>query len=259
MVFCRSGPFSCAYSYLDSQRGAVPGADRFSLNYHGRLQHGPLVGKKGYAAERAQSADEVSMNIIKVLLRLANIIGYGKSKVRDRWEDEYRSGSWEYLNQIDELAHYSILAGYVKYFKKGGAVLDLGSGGGILAGKLDPSDYAEYVGIEFSGTAVDQSLKYASNKISFIQEDITDYVPKRKFSHIILNEVLTYFKDPLAILKRYEAYLESGGIYLISLYKDSRAEEILKKITAHYQVIDKVQVSNERKAWTCAALKPIEA
>src|SRR5690348_2798439 len=48
-----------------------------------------------------------------------------------QWEAEYQNGRWEYMKNLEELARYSIIVGYVDYLKKGGAILDVGCGEGI--------------------------------------------------------------------------------------------------------------------------------
>jgi hypothetical protein len=50
----------------------------------------------------------------------------------EEWEKQYLFGKWKFMNQIDELALYSVIVGYIEYLKPGGAILDVGCGEGIL-------------------------------------------------------------------------------------------------------------------------------
>jgi 2-polyprenyl-3-methyl-5-hydroxy-6-metoxy-1,4-benzoquinol methylase len=53
-----------------------------------------------------------------------------------RWNREYTEGGWDWLRNIDELAHHCVLAGYVSYLKPGGSVLDVGCGEGVFQEQL---------------------------------------------------------------------------------------------------------------------------
>src|SRR5262245_51695956 len=59
--------------------------------------------------------------------------GRGDAPVsKERWDEEYASGRWDVMRRSDELARYSVLAGYLRRLHPRGRVLDVGCGEGIL-------------------------------------------------------------------------------------------------------------------------------
>src|SRR5258708_95797 len=51
---------------------------------------------------------------------------------KDVWEEQYRGGKWELMRGLDELARYSLIAGYLPHLHPRGPALDLGSGEGAV-------------------------------------------------------------------------------------------------------------------------------
>ena len=119
-----------------------------------------------------------------------------------RWDSQQAGGKWDYLGGLEELAHYSVLAGYALELKPGGDLLDIGCGEGLLRERLHPSAFGRYVGVDF-GEAVRSAARRADDRTSFVIADMHDYVPDRSFDTIVFNEVLYYFRDPVAGARRY--------------------------------------------------------
>jgi len=126
---------------------------------------------------------------------------------KEVWQTQYSKGRWDFLDQLDELAHYSILVGHIQYLKPSGSILDIGCGKGILQQKLAPYGYSRYVGIDISDDAIRQASCNEDDKTTFIASDATSYSPTERFDAIVFNEVLYYFDDPLKTVERYERYL----------------------------------------------------
>ena len=86
---------------------------------------------------------------------LSRVLPYRKmAGGRERLDVQYARGSWDYLRSLDELARFSVLAGYCHYLKPNGRILEIGCGEGILQERLDPARYARYVGVDISEEAV---------------------------------------------------------------------------------------------------------
>ena len=172
------------------------------------------------------------------------------------WERQYQSGRWSYLHQLQELGHYSVIAGYVKYLKHNASLLDLGCGDGILAERLDAHSFSEYVGIDLSDVAISHAQTRGYARATFEGADIERYTPRRSFDVIVFNESLYYLKDPLGTLARYRQYLKPRGIFIVSMYLSPRAP-LWRHIARRYPALDETRVRNrEGTEWVCRVFAP---
>jgi len=168
------------------------------------------------------------------------------------WERSYESGKWDFLNRPEQLAHYSVIIGYITYYKHHGAVLDVGCGEGILLSRMCSCSYSRYVGIDVSETAIDKALEKKAEKCNFVKTSIQDYKCEEKFDVIVLNEVLYYLENPLQILKHCEAFLKDDGILIVSMYCSEETSELWKKIESVYAPLDETRISNRlNTSWVC--------
>ena len=106
------------------------------------------------------------------------------------WDAQYVAGRWAYLGELPELARFSVLAGYLRHFKPGGAILDVGCGEGVLAKRLPRGDYRRYVGVDLSAAAIEQAARSLAPNASWIAADAQTYAPTERFDAIVFNEVV---------------------------------------------------------------------
>lgn len=164
---------------------------------------------------------------------------------------------YQRLRAIDELARYSVIVGYCDHFKRGGAVLDLGCGEGVLAQKLGPQRYSRYLGVDSSSDAIGRAAAAEDGRTRFAHADAAQYRPDGRFDLIVFNESLYYFADPVGCLRRYEPSLTADGVFVVSLYGVSKNLRLWKRIEAAYQVEDAVRVSHGAgRYWLVKALAP---
>ena len=180
------------------------------------------------------------------------------SVTKEVWESQYLNGDWIYLKQLEQLARYSVIVGYLQYFKHGCSILDVGCGEGILQEKLSAHGYSKYVGVDISEAAITKALHKKDEKTYFIRADIEDYTPTESFDAIIFNESIYYLNDPLNVLERYvDAALREGGILVISTYAQyERGMCILEGLKAVYTLLDEVNTTHGSKAWVCSVFVP---
>jgi 2-polyprenyl-3-methyl-5-hydroxy-6-metoxy-1,4-benzoquinol methylase len=176
---------------------------------------------------------------------------------QEYWDAEYAAGQWNRLRELNQLGHYSIIAGYCHYLKPGGAILDVGCGEGILLDRLDPAKYSRYVGIDLSAEAIDQAASRQDARIEFVQADARTFVPREAFDVVIFNESLYYLEDPVGVVRRFARLLKAGGILVISMNSTVSGAKIWKALRPHHTILDEVQVRHgSRPPWVVKVLVP---
>ncbi|MGH7824065.1 MAG: class I SAM-dependent methyltransferase [Candidatus Binatia bacterium] len=169
---------------------------------------------------------------------------------KEAWESDYVGARWGYLDQLEELNRYSVVAGYIQFLKRRGSILDVGCGEGILIQKLSSQAFSKYVGVDISQTAVDKAGDKGNSRIVFVQGDAQTFVPDESFDAIIFNEVLYYLDQPVKVVQRYESWLRPGGVFITSLYEQStRAVAISNRLKRRYHSIAEVTMCTKSAAW----------
>lgn len=189
----------------------------------------------------------------------SHLLPYRPLKVnRERWEEQFRTGHWNYLKNIDQMPRYSVIAGYIEIFFPGSAsVLDLGCGYGILYEKVRLLHDHYYLGVDISQEAINHAVSTYDKPELFICEDIEKYDPKRKFDVIIFNESLYYIDNPVGLVERYFNYLTDGGYIIISMwdYKE-RNNKIWKLLDKKFSEFDGIYYRHiSGKSWYIKVFK----
>ena len=196
-------------------------------------------------------------NIARKTKSFLNIIsGKGRSLPEDRWDAEYGNGGWDHLRGLEEVCRYSVITGYIRFFKPGASVLDLGCGEGLLLKRFCPESYSHYTGVDLSEGALNLA-KGKYEKAVFIKEDVDKYQTSESFDVIVFNELLYYVEEPLKTLRRYDKNLAEKGVHVVSIHNKWRSRFIIRKIKLEYRLIDEVTIRKESGlSWTCMVLEP---
>jgi 2-polyprenyl-3-methyl-5-hydroxy-6-metoxy-1,4-benzoquinol methylase len=190
----------------------------------------------------------------------------GNARIKDApvtaavWDEQYRSGGWEYLESEDELAHYLAICVLYQHHLRGRTVLDIGCGTGILFRHLVERTGMQpslYIGIDVSG----QALQLAANRypeVRFERCDYSDDLIRQRFGCLIFNETLYCFDDPVSILKKgLLNNLEDGGLVIVSMY-DDHLESLWEAMAACCATVEERTVQNSKQVrWKIRALKPL--
>jgi len=179
------------------------------------------------------------IQVLKVFLRSKRI-----SK-REIFENQYTANKWNYLSRINELGHYSIIIGYIKYYFSNPIILDVGCGTGILFSRFDSNTYAKYVGVDISRQAINQFDKIKNNKTTLLQLDLESFRSNEKFDVIIFCESLYYSNNPQKILNKYAKYLSKKGKIIISIFEEDKTVKFWKYIPSNFQLIDATKLQNK--------------
>ena len=175
----------------------------------------------------------------------------------ERWEREYRSERWSYMEGLPEVARYSVVLGYVRFLALRGEVLDLGCGEGILQARLGRPCYTRYVGVDISSTAIALASARADAQTCFVCADVAHYEPEGKFDVIVLNELLYYISDPHELLRRYEHFLKPDGAFVISMFVTEETRVNWQLLDRHYEILDQTIATNRNSgfSWDCRLLR----
>ncbi len=175
-------------------------------------------------------------------------------------DEQYASAEWDYLRSFGEAPRFGVVASYCRLVAPRGSILEVGCGEGFLSEHLAHEAFSSFEGIDISAVAIERAQALADAKTTFRCADAESYVPERRFDVIVFNEVLEYFDDPLALVRRYDQYLEPGGSVIVSMFAGldtARTRRIWKWLHAHYQTRAHAKVSTQRGyLWTIKVLHP---
>jgi len=193
--------------------------------------------------------DASAMRLIK---RLNSVLRSHKPISENDWEGEYAEGRWKYLSTVPELAHYSIIIGYLNYFKPGGAILDVGCGEGILFERMAADSYSSYRGIDISENAISIANRKKNEKAHFSRIPCQDYRTEEKFDAIVFNEVLYFIEHPLQVLKHFEQFRKQDGILIVSMFCTPMTHVLWGEFDSSYKILDEVKITNKKgTSWIC--------
>lgn len=180
----------------------------------------------------------------------------GRRTAQSRWDERWADPSFYGAYRLDELAHYSVLAGYAKELRPGGSVLDVGCGDGILRAHLHADAFSKYVGIDFP-EAVGRAAKRIDDRTSFTAADMRAYQTTERFDTIVFNESLYYVEDPIGELNRFAAFLRADGVFLVSMHRKPKSEKIWADVAARFEMLDRVTIGNRSGVeWILGAFRP---
>src|SRR4051794_11329009 len=159
------------------------------------------------------------------------------------------------MRRLDEVARYSVIAGYLHHLKPGGSVLDVGSGEGLLADHLRPFGYCRYRGVDLSEAAIRQAAGREDAHTSFAAADAESYVPPDRWDAVVFNECVYYFNDPVGSVRRYESFLEKDGVLIVSTFRSRRSDVIVKRLLETYRLLEETAISNRKGTWVVRVMK----
>ena len=204
------------------------------------------------------------------LARWSGLVPYRPERWTEQdWARAYTSGQLDYFADLDELARYSILAGYARVFGSGSRILDVGCGSGLLRQSLGDVAFTSYLGVDLSADAVEQARHRADDRTDFRVGDVMALdLPVADI--VVLNEVLYFAPDPGAMLDRIRSLLADGGILVTSIWRHPADRVLWRLIDARFERLDAVLVRDEgsrlaRRGWrmacyrrsACAAGEPL--
>jgi SAM-dependent methyltransferase len=185
---------------------------------------------------------------------------------KQTWEREYRSGNWQFLSGIGELAHNTVVAGFIHRSRKPLTLLDLGCGQGAIRQHLNMDLVTQYTGVDLAQIALDRlSPKRGNDRL--VCSSVEEYQPDDKWDVVLFNEILYYTKDPVREIQKFETCLRTNGFFVISMYRKRNPlaynNRCLRKVhtyfrQAGYKLIEFVEVRRLlfQSAWRIFVVQP---
>jgi 2-polyprenyl-3-methyl-5-hydroxy-6-metoxy-1,4-benzoquinol methylase len=119
---------------------------------------------------------------------------YDRAFMRERWYEHYtKSEYYSIWTVIEDRISKKLPV----------TILDIGCGPGQFASFLNDRNYTDYIGLDFSKTAIEQAIKKCPH-FEFIIADIfeTDILTVKDYDLVICTEVLEHVENDFEILKR---------------------------------------------------------
>lgn len=167
------------------------------------------------------------------------------------WDKQYKKGQWDVLKDILEKERLEVTRNLIIKYSKGGTILEMGCGEGLLQAGLDKSVYLKYVGVDVSQIAISNSKHLQNENVRYECGDMESYIPSGKFDIIVFSESLYYSANPVALFERYRAFLNQNGKSIVSIFEDMRNLRIIDLLNSSYSYIDHMVSKNTRGIWHC--------
>jgi 2-polyprenyl-6-hydroxyphenyl methylase/3-demethylubiquinone-9 3-methyltransferase len=173
------------------------------------------------------------------------------------WNQQYDSGTWDYLGTTQEFARYSVIAGYCRQLKPAAHVLDVGCGAGVLASWLASASISSYFGVDLSEVAIEQARRSNIAGAQFAVADAATFEPSQVFDVIVFNEMLYYLENPEEHVRRFARALAPGGLLIVSIFHHDDGIRTWKRLKEGFDELDRVRITHAptRFKWDVAVLK----
>ncbi len=137
----------------------------------------------------------------------------------DYWNENRETVKlWKHLYWNDD--YFEFLVRDVWGWDKAIHILDFGCGYGFLGMKFLPllPRGSSYTGIELDGAEISEAGRYFGQTpypCEFIQEDIYEYNPVKKYDLVVALFLLSYMRRPEQLIEKMKASLKPGGMLLL--------------------------------------------
>jgi len=135
---------------------------------------------------------------------------------RQRWNQEYAAGRWDFLSSPVEHTRLSLVAGMLRCAPEDD-VLDLGSGPGHLLDWLPVERAGRYVAVDIADEALARVARREPHART-VRASLSQFEPQaQRVGAIVASEVLTYDDDSVAQLARIVAAYQHVGQVIVSV------------------------------------------
>jgi 2-polyprenyl-3-methyl-5-hydroxy-6-metoxy-1,4-benzoquinol methylase len=201
--------------------------------------------------------ESVAQMVHDTKFALAGLRGRGMPEPRSRWEEQYRSGVWDYLDSASEIAHYMVIVGYAHHFRPNPTILDVGCGHGRLFQLLHRYPFRSYLGVDLSAESIRRAQSFASPSARFERVDFDEFSPPDRYDVIIFNESIYYASRPEELVRRYMSALTSDGVIIVSMCQNRWQGSIWTMLESVATIIHSTAMTSEKDlTWRVRVLRP---
>lgn len=161
----------------------------------------------------------------------------------ESYAETYESGGYEYFADLDELARYSVVRGYVSRFGKGAAIIDIGCGPGLLRPHIDGVEFRSYLGVDPVAEVIEAARTLEDERTSFSVADGTD-AALGQFDLVTVVEVIYCSPDPAALIANAHERLAPGGYLISSNLRHAGDSGLHRMLGAGLELVDAVEARN---------------
>lgn len=161
----------------------------------------------------------------------------------EKWNDSWSSGYD--LNIAQEDGRYGTLMALMHRYERGGPLLDVGCGDGLLEERYRKLSSVQIVAFDYSETAIERAKTRHLPNVDFYCADSRTFRSEKQFSMVVLNESLYYLDDYLGLLKNLSRALKADGVFIVSMHHTRITKRIWKNVLRSYNLLHGVALRNE--------------
>ena len=174
--------------------------------------------------------------------------GYGESLPPEYFDNQYFTGTLDFLGSLEEFANHMVTAGYLRHFAgtADAKILDIGCGEGIFPELATKLTDAKYLGLDISQEAVRRAKLKGIRNTEFISGDAMEFESAEKFDVIMSAGAIHHFADAVELLKHQSQFLKPDGVFVISLWRYGYNGMIWKRLEKEFKLVDSTVVRNAK-------------
>jgi len=184
---------------------------------------------------------------LSLTYQAARLRSLGKRSAPERlrrliWDWEFKHGNWDYLEESPDPELFSYLVGALR----GGVLLDLGCGNGVVRCGLPPDAFRRYVGVDLSEEALRRLEERAAALPSLLDGQLliagdfsdSDVLARvgGSFDVVLLHDSIYYIDDLPSLLRRLPALLAPDGRIVVRIHNRFRYAPFVEAIREHLAV-----------------------
>ncbi|HVO63564.1 MAG TPA: class I SAM-dependent methyltransferase [Terriglobales bacterium] len=199
-------------------------------------------------------------NLRNLIGRTVRYLAPARSKERSFSADIWNN-SWSHgydLNILNEDARYGVVVAWMRRYERNGPLLDVGCGDGLLEERYRKVSTTQIIGFDYSSIAIERARARCLNDVEFLCADGRTFLPKRRFSVVVLNESLYYVDDYLGVMANLSRALIDDGVFIVSMHDTRVTRRIWKNVQRSYVLLHGAALRDETTDgfWRVRLLRP---